>query len=122
MLGHSGYNFEGNWMPLIIMQPSDSPLQWSPGSTRRTERGGTTSGLHQMQLFVQIKAHGVGFENVPRVLHLGVDFLPIVSLEILKSFLLQYVIIIQMLSIQIEIAIALSCVPVFNIEAENSET
>ena len=69
MLGHSGYKFEGNWMPLTS---SDPPLQWSRGSTRRTERGGTASGLHQMQLFVQIQAHGVESENAPRVLHLTV--------------------------------------------------
>jgi hypothetical protein len=34
--------------------------------------GGTTSGLHQMRLFVQIQAHRVKYENAPRVLHLAV--------------------------------------------------
>ena len=39
VVGHSGYKFKGNWMPLTTMQPSDHPLQWSRGSTRRNERG-----------------------------------------------------------------------------------
>ena len=37
--------------------------------------GGTKSGSHQMQLFVQTQVHGVESENAPRVLHLAVSYI-----------------------------------------------
>ena len=42
--------------------------------------GGTTSGSHQIRLFVQTQAHGVESENAPRVLHLAV-----ISQELLST-------------------------------------
>ena len=59
------------------MQPSDSPMQWSHGSTQHTERGywwRYEVGLTPNAAVCTTQAHGVESEDAPRVLHLTVIF------------------------------------------------